>query len=534
MKPEKNNKDELALRDKWLEKAMINGKPKKRHVYGQFRKEELCKGVCTVYVADKALADLVGPLLESLSKEEYITKIELAAFGKNLRKSLKGMDIKLSSIEEVLAKNEMVIALGGLPAYFAKRDGQKLIFVSPESDDSLPREEFAVKRSTALLNASESIRVKSDTQESVKAILDALRADERTEQSDDKKRMLIISDNTFSDGIEGIREIFNLSSFISGENYELTVLLMSAIEDNNYIYALRALPDNVNLVIKRGPLACSVDDYVYAHMIIDRSLPLDAKVRDIFRNEAVRLTGRTEFDSIICFGEISTYVYYLVESMAAGKRLVIEPTLTEDQTPKSILNRIEDESMNVWTDITCAQMTSIPYCYREAELTDVEIKEVEIEGNRYCALETPGSPKQLTLQLLLRPEEGKDTLIAYGESESVEKTIESFAAKTDSNKKLYLYGGDPSTLRDFAEDFGVADRIEVVEMADVQSYGALGSYLKEFEAYITSDTEEYNEIGDIMHDLGKPVILADTGEPTDIQWDSNRESTRNRLINELF
>lgn len=534
MKSEKNNKDELLLREKWLDKAMEDGKPKKRHVYGQFRKEELRKGVCAVYVADKALVDLAGALSESLSKEEQIEKVRIVAIGKPLRKSLRSAGLKLSPMEETLAGSETVIALGNLPIYFSKRDGQKVLFVSTADDDSMPREVFAVRRAASLLNSSESIRVGSDTQESVKAILGTLHSDEPAEKSDDKKHMLIISDNSFCDDIEGIREIFNLASFITDEKYQLTVLISSAVEDSNSIYALRALPDNMDLVIKRGPLACSVDDYVYTHLLIDRALPLDDTVRDVFRTEAVRLTGRTDFDSIICFGEICTYVYYLVESMTARKKMVIEPTIPEEQTPKGILNRIEHEAVNDWSDITHPQMIPIPYCYSDAALEDVELKEAEIEGNRYCAIETPGTPKLSTLQLLLSPEEGKDTLIAYGESETAGKAIESFATGEYADKKLFLYGGDPSALRGFAEDFDVADRIEIVAPADVQSYGALKSYLKRFDAYLTADTEEYNEIGDIMHHLGKPVISADTGKPADIDWDANREDLRDRLFKELF
>ena len=89
-------------------------------------------------------------------------------------------------------------------------------------------------------------------------------------------------------------------------------------------------------------------------------------------------------------------------------------------------------------------------------------------------------------------------------------------------------------IHTIADDFGISDRVKVFEMVDVQSYGSLGSYLKRFGAYLTADVEEYNEVGDIMHRLGKETILSDTGMPVDIPWEKNLEKCRERLVKELL
>ena len=534
MRANNTNVEERILSDKWREKAVENGKPKKRHVYGQFRKEELIQKECSVFVADETFVKLGGVLSEYLSGKEQIKTAKMVSSEKRIRKSIKRMKLPTGNAEEALAKCGTVIALGGLPVYFAKRDGQKVVVICPENDGNTPREKHALVRAASLLNASEILRYKGNDEELSKAVVDALHSDSLAVQGESKKRILIISDNTISDGIEGLREIINIASFMSGDDCELTFLLPNNTENTIEIKALRELPETVNFVIKKGPLACSVDDYIHTHLIIDRALPPDEIVRDAFRTEAIRLLGRCDFDSVICFGEMSTYIYYLVESIVASKKAVIEPTISEEQTSNSILERIEEESRKEWLTYLDVQKLKYPYCCSNTTLEDVELKEIVNDGFRYCALENADSPGQLTLQLLLCPEDGEESLISYGDSGSVKEIIESFAGEMYAGKNIYFYGGDPSMIHTIADDFGISDRVKVFEMVDVQSYGSLGSYLKRFGAYLTADVEEYNEVGDIMHRLGKETILSDTGMPVDIPWEKNLEKCRERLVKELL
>ncbi len=505
--------------------------------------------------------------------KDYILKVVV---GRNIQREKVsiGKDAILEEKQEEakreFASAEFIIAGDGLPKYFIKKRGQKVIRLLPEVNSNRSRIENAQYHLSWFLNSSViivssnydknilekkynllniytgEIKVIEDIEEErekqiLKYISDTKLIKENYSKFNIKKHILIFS----TWGLEtGEQEYIKLiTDALDYHKYDVT-LVMKRPEDGKAEELLEELNENVRFIYRRGTFPSSPEEYTDIQYLLKNLASFEdvGKAytffdKDVIERECNRLWGNIVFDDFISVGKHSAIWTAMAGSIKAKKKFRLDSSnwIEEEQECSTISKqRAFENKVKVYEEVYSGILVSSQkmqdlitergyfdskklVVFNFPSIMAIPNKSLACEyidyhGSQYLILQKKkfiyGG---MLINLLPVPRNGEKAYIANGQLCDGEKLMKIFSEihQVDSKTMLVVYGAKGEKIRDIGKKYNLENRISVIEDQSLENSLGMSDYLRLFEGYLaTDDVWNYCPIRTCMELLNKKIIVS--------------------------
>lgn len=460
------------------------------------------------------------------------------------------------------ATAKYVLSGESLPKYFVRREDQKVIrFFDDFNREDNTRLELAKNRLSGLMNSSyvfiddeNGMKYVSendyfmelkgkvaqfsedDIQEKEKIIDHILHAKE--EKTESEKEHILVFVSAWKDEEQEERYLRLITDNIDYEKKDV-ILVMKRPEDGYKEDIVLNLNKNVRIIYRQGTFPCSMQEYIDVQYLLknfdsfeDVEKAYKKLDSDVIERELKRLFGNLQFEDAIYIGSHSALWTILAGCVPAKKHLRIEYTdlvfeeqnlLTEAKqrafSNKMELYRLAFDKM-VFSDqnykMEAVERNYLPedqIVYFEfptkISMENEEKNETVVYAGQKYFIGSRFEYKYggMRLDLFPIPEKYKANYIANAQISDENKLLEMFAKMPEKASCLVIYGENGAKIKEAAKQFGLDDKILLIEKLRLDLSEKMEEYLEYFDGYLYTGSEaEYCPIRAGMELLGKDIF----------------------------
>lgn len=466
-----------------------------------------------------------------------------------------------------------VIANGNLPLYFVKKEEQKVIQLFDKIDEKPDGRKISQNRVSWMLNSSvifveqgdkekfmEYYEIPEEYADRVKQIpqnedqgqyvADEMdNTDVIPKVKSSKKNILLIASSWELGGHEETY-IKLIANNIDYDKYDFTLVVKRPANGKSE-EVLQSINDKMRIVYRKGTFSCTEDEYIKTQYLLknfDAFEDIDEAQkkldREIIDRECKRIFGDMEFSEVLYLGRHSAVWSMITECLNTDHRIrIINHSLSEELAGyKSDLKQLgfynklkiydkifdnivftasrykEDSVAEEYFKVSKVTYFEFPNCeFDRAQPT--QARYTQYQGKKYYIGQqyeyVHGGMKVILFPV---PEEDKEAYIANGDLCDKDILMQMFAkiCEQNDNSLLVIYGKESADIRQYAKQYGLDKKIEIMERKTLETIATPGQYLNSFEGcLITGDREEYCLISTIIELLGKKIIMLENGELTE-------------------